>query len=283
MKINWKIIVFFTMCSALMIGCTATRSEFTTFAQAGGGYATAVDRLLVAAGIAQVDSTSWALVVNKVDNTLDDTTYNKLNVEDLNRLKQINRLRRHAQLLGQYFGLLESLATSDAPQRTELAIEGVVNELNNLNLSLPPGASALPAFGALAVDWRIRAALRRELESRKDVIRSQLFLQEELLKVLGDQIVHALNKLKQDMENELVINPLEDDKPLKNPEQWVSTRRRIVYMVTTVQEINSASKAATKLRQAFEGLLSGEMTIGRLNSLITDIEGLLAIAETIRS
>ena len=282
MKVHWKSLVLITLIPALMLGCITSRSEFTTFAQAGGGYATAVDQLLVAAGTAQVDSTSWGLVAHKVDGTLNDNTYEVLDAEDSNRLKETNRLRRHAQLLGQYFGLLESLATSDAPGQTEEAIKGVVKELNNLNLQLPQGVSALPAFGALAVDLRIRVALRKELDKRKDVIRSEILIQEKLLKQLSAQITHALRRNKQNMENELVINPLNDNKPLKNPEQWVSTRRRVVYMETTIQEINNVSQAATKLRQAFEGLLSGEITIGRLNALITDIEGILSIAETIK-
>jgi hypothetical protein len=284
MKFGWKFALFVGLILVLMVGCaTPSRTEFSTFAQAGGGYATAVDKLLVAAGTAQVDSTSWSLVAEKVDTGMDETTYKKKNTEDLARLDEIGRLRQHAQLLGQYFGLLEALATSDAPQRTQNSIEGIMEAIRGLNLQLPTGMSALPPIGQLAADLKIRTALREELENRKETIRLELLIQEALLKKLSEQIKHALNLDKRVQEDTLVIDPLVEKKPLEKPEQWISTRQRIVYITSTIQEIGSASQAATKLREAFEGLLAGEITIGRLNALITDIEAMLAIAETIRS
>lgn len=284
MRALWAWPLVLVVVFALGAGCaTPPRSEFSTFAQAGSGYATAVDQLLIAAGTAQVDATSWALVAEKTDTDMDYNTYKTRNEADLARLEQIGRLRLHAQLLSRYFGLLEALATSDAPQRTKTAIEGVITQVKSLNLQLPTSVSALPSIAQFAVDLKIRAALREELENRKETIRSELFLQEALLKELSGQITHALNLNKQIQESNLVVDPLVQKTSLANPEQWVSTRRRVVYMSVTLQEIDNASRVATKLREAFEGLLSGEVTIGRLNALITDIEALLAIAETIKS
>ncbi len=267
-----------------LTGC-ATNTEFSNFAKAGGGYAVAVDKLLVAAGSAQVDSTSWLMIQNKNESGegLPDDQYETLNKEDLARLKEIGRLRKHAKLLGQYFGLLEALATSDAPERTETAISGVMKSLKGLNMQLPAGAAALPAIGRVAVAFKIRAALQKELEARKDTIQEELQIQEELLKKLSAQIRHALTLRKNTMESELVIDPLAADAPLKDPEKLVSKRHRILFLAVTVQEVGAASGTATKLREAFAGLLSGELTPGRLSALLTDISGMLAIAETIRS
>lgn len=270
--------------SALMVGCaTPPRSEFATFAQAGTGYAVAVDKLLSAAGTAQVDSTSWTLVVERRVTGMDDKTYSDKNRSDLSRLEQISRLRQHAQLLGQYFGLLEALASSDAPERTKASIEGIVSELNNLRQGMPPLVSALPQIGSVAVDFKIRVALREELDKRKDVIRDHLAIQEQMLQELNKQIKHALSLNKEAQEQILVIEPLLSKTSLKDSEEWVSTRRRVVYTSLTIDELGKASRATTKLREAFEGLISGEATIGRLNALITDIESLLSVAETIKS
>lgn len=270
--------------SALMIGCaTPPKSEFATFAQVGTGYAVAVDKLLSAAGTAQVDSTSWTLVVERRVTGMDDKTYSDKNHSDLSRLEQISRLRQHAQLLGQYFGLLEALASSDAPERTKASIDGIVSELNNLRQGMPPLVSALPQIGSVAVDFKIRVALREELDKRKDVIREHLTIQEQMLQELNKQIKHALSLNKEAQEQILVIEPLLSKTSLKDSEDWVSTRRRVIYTSLTIDELGKASRAATKLREAFEGLISGEATIGRLNALITDIENLLSVAETIKS
>jgi len=269
---------------ALASGCaTPPRSEFTTFAQAGTGYAVAIDKLLTAAGTAQIDATSWQMVVQKQLTVMDANTYRTWAKEDVARLEQINRLRQHAYLLGQYFGLLESLATSDAPERTKIAITGVVSELEKLRPQTPDPVSALPQISSIAVDLRIRTALRDELETNKEVIRQHLAIQEQLLASLTEQIKHALSLSKSSQEQVLVIEPLVSQSILKDPQQWVLTRRQVMYTALTVEEVAKAGKTATKLREAFEGLLTGEVTIGRLNALITDIEGLLSVAETVKS
>jgi len=264
-------------------GCATPRTEFSTFAQTGGTYAVAVDKLLVAAGTAQVDSTSWSLIAEKEDTGMDEKIYYELSKTDVDRLQVISRLRKHAHLLGQYFGMLEALATSDAPQRTKDAIEGIVTGLKSLDLKLPQTTAALPAMGNVIVDLKIRHDLQEELKNRKETIREELYIQEQLLKDLKDQITHALNSQKQKMETTLVVNPIVKQKKLSDPEKWAATRRKIVYMSATVDELGQASQAATKLREAFEALLSGEVTIGRLNALIADIQALLSIAETIKS
>ena len=54
-------------------------------------------------------------------------------------------------------------------------------------------------------------------------------------------------------------------------------------MPITVEEILSAGSAAKKMREAFEGLLSGEDSIGRINALIRDVESILDVVDTINS
>lgn len=282
MSLHRRFLICAIFIASVVAGCATPRSEFSTFAKAGGAYAVAVDRLLLAAGTAQVDSSSWSMVAGKEDTGMNEGSYSKINQADLDRLNQIERLRLHAQLLGQYFGMLEALATSDSPQKTKDAIEGIITSLQGLNMGLPQGVEALQALGELAADLAIRKALYEELKKRKETIRAELFIQEKLLKILKDQITHALKNLKQNQEYTLVKKPLFGTEPLTNPEKWVSTRQRVVYMTVTVEELSKASRAATKLREAFEGVISGEVTIGRLNALISDIEGLLAIAKAIK-
>ncbi len=288
MKIFWKFVFFMTLIVVLATGC-ASRGEFSKFAQTGGAYTTAVDQLLVAAGNARVNSTSWSLLADKADanTTISLDSYNKKKQSELEYLEQIGRLRKHAQLLGKYFGMLEALATSDAPQRTKTAIDGVMGRLRGeggLNLSLPQGTDAFSSIGELAINLRILSALREELADRGDTICEELYIQEQMLKTVSDSLDRHLSRSKQIQDRVLVYTPLTGPNSfLQKPEQWVSTRRKVVKMSMTVQELSKASGAAAKLREAFEGLLSGQLTIGRLNALITDIEGILIIAETINS
>lgn len=271
------------MVSVALIGCASKQAEFEVFAQAGSGYAAAVDELLVAAGEAQINSTSINMVVEKSTTGMDDASYQKLNNEDIARLQQIARLRKHAKLLGQYFGMLEKLATSDAPGKTKTAIDGVVTELEKIQEGFPGKDLGLSEIGKVALDMKIKKALRDELNNRKTTIRRHLELQKQLLEELGGQIQHALALSQESREQMYVIDPLVSEDPLKKPEDWIAVRKRILFAPMTVEELSNAAGTALKLRQAFEGLITGEMTLARLNRLITDIEGLLSIIETVKS
>nr|VFJ46489.1 MAG: hypothetical protein BECKDK2373B_GA0170837_101341 [Candidatus Kentron sp. DK] len=284
MKIMRNALLVVPLVGILLAGCVgAPTNEYTAFAQAGAGYAAAVDKLLTSAGVAQVDSTSWALVMGKEDSGVDDRNYTGSMEADRARLEKISRLRVHAKLLARYFGHLESLATSDAPEKTKTAIEGVVAGLNTLSLTLPDSASVLPAFGKLAVDMKIRAALKEELNTRKDVIRRELQIQEVLIQELTGQISAALTRKNSAQEQLLVRVPITGNSPLKDEGEWVSTRRDVIYLPTMIEEISSASDAARKMREAFDGLLSGEDAMGRINALIIDIESILDVVDAINS
>lgn len=284
MRLTIRMILTAQLTGIVLAGCAgAPKSEYTAFAQAGAGYAAAVDKLLTSAGIAQIDSTSWTLVTEKNSSGMDDRTYTAKTKVDRERLIEISRLRVHAKLLAKYFSYLESLATSEAPDKTKAAIEGVIANINKLGLALPSSKAALPAFGQLAVDLKIRAALREELEKRKDVIRKELQVQEELLQELTGDISHAL-KLEQDAkEQQLVIIPIMSNLPLKDAKGWVATRREVLYMPITVEEVASAGDAARKMREAFEGLLSGEDSIGHINALIIDVESIYNVIDALNS
>lgn len=286
MNFNKKNILLTIPLSAILLtGCvsTAPKSDYTAFAQAGTLYASAIDKLLNLAGGAQVESTSWGLVMEKNTTGMDLKTYDLRTKEDIKRLEQISKLRSHAKLLAQYFSQLESLATSDAPEKTKTSIEGVVSNLGKLNLPLPNGVPALPAFGKFMVDSKIRVALKNELEIRKDLIRNELYIQEQLLEALRKDISHALTLEKGTKEQTLVIDPILSTSPLKDPGNWVATRRDVVYMPITVGELSSAQNAAKKMRETFETLLSGGDPKSQINTLLNDIDSILSIIETVKS
>lgn len=276
-------IILIPLAALLLSGC-AQRSEYAAFAQAGAKYAHAVDNLLVAAGKAQVDSTSWRLVADKKDiGKITHAKYMEKAKLDEERLAVIKRLRLHSILLGQYFYHLEVLATSDAPNRAEAEIEEVVNGLQNLSSASSVALPALPVLGQVVIDGNIRTALKEELNKRQDIIRKELQLQAVLLDKLEGQISHALSTVKNIKEQEVVIPPLLADSPLANPEEWVAKRHEIVNLPGMVEELNLARNASDKMQETFDALLSGDDVVGRINALIIDIESILNIADAINS
>src|SRR5262249_1541140 len=129
---------FVAAVSLVVTGCAST-SEYARFAQAGSAYAAALDHLLVAARPTGIDATSQRPRRADAGKNQDLGRYQALAAIDTARLATIGRLRTHAHLLALYFGLLNALATSDAPERLSASIGGVADSLNSLGNQLRAG------------------------------------------------------------------------------------------------------------------------------------------------
>lgn len=266
-------------------GCASTK-QYALYAQAGTTYVAAVDRLLITAGNVGIDATSERLLQDDMLKNQDLDSYQKLSTVDVERLAIIGRLRTHARLLARYFGILNELATSDTPERAREAVGGIVNRLNTLGnglrgRELVPNKEAFTAVTKVTVGFIIRGLLRDELNKRKDMIQIELKTQEELLKALTDAIQHDLTIINQTREQRLVIAPLVATTPVVKPDDWVTHRRMVITSQARVAELATAGGAAGELREAFEDLVKGELDLEGVNTLLTDLESLLAVAEAI--
>jgi hypothetical protein len=267
--------------------CRPTK-EAANLAQAGATYAAAIDSLLLATTTIEIDTTSEKLLQ---DDGLSNQTlqqYQNLSNQDEALLEVIAKLRVHVRLLSQYFGLLLQLATSDAPDRIKTAIgddkSGLIANLNKVGADLRSSSLAAAAGPAakLVVGGLIRGALAEELDARKETIQKELLLQEQLLGALADRITHDLEISKETREERLVIAPLTAEARIANPDAWIASRRSVLTMKLTIEQLGAASGAVQSLRQAFEDFVSGKLTLDRVDSLVTDFNALLSVAETLR-
>jgi hypothetical protein len=292
MKLSRQIIALFLVFLTLTAGCKPTK-EYANLAEVGTKYGVAVDNLLVATGNIEIDATSEKLLSDAALSKLSLKQYRSVSTEDERLLEVIARLRLHVKLLSRYFGLLYQLATSDAPDRAKTAIgdgsSGVIGNLNTIGTQLRgsgflTGNAAVAAgpITSLVVSGIIRGALKDELNARQITIRRELELQERLLKVLSARIRHDLEVTQNIREQRLVIEPLTSGKPIANPDQWVANRRSVLTMKLAADQLQTASESVKKLREAFEDLISGKLTLDRVDSLIADFDSLLTIAEKLK-
>lgn len=278
-------VILLTFFSACMAGCAST-TQYAQFAQAGSLYATAVDQLLITAGNTKIDATSESLLQDDALSNQTVDSYEKLSSVDRERLAIIRRLRTHAQLLARYFGLFNELATSDAPQRAQQEVGAVVTSLNTIGQKLRgsdlvANPDVFKAVTQVAVGLKIRGIARKELTERKETIQVELTTQEVLLKALSGSIEKDLKIATQSMEQRLVIQPLIAVAPIAKPDQWVADRRKVLTAQETVAELDTASDAAQRLREAFEDLVQDKLNLQQLNTILADLESLLTIAEAI--
>lgn len=268
----------------------ATKQEYAGFAQAGSSYASAVDRLLIASRETALDATSNRLLQDDALSNITLAQYNALSEPDRMRLRVIEDLRLHADLLGKYFRAMPRLTESKAPNDVKAALRGAVDGLNSVSKGLreshlltSEARSALGGIGELVVSAKLRGALREELQAHQATLRRELVLQEHLLRALADAIAHDLQITAQIREQRAVISPILDPKPISNADQWIRARRTVLLADGEVAELQNASRAAADMREAFEDLVSGRLTMGRLTGVIAELEGITSIAEHLMS
>ncbi|MBC1223507.1 hypothetical protein GNF10_00595 [Nostoc sp. UCD121] len=278
-----KTVFLFVMIATLTTGCRST-DEYKKFANAGSGYANAVDKLLDAAGDIRIDTTSEQLLRNDriLNLTVDD--YKKLADRDDERLEVIRKLRKHNKLLGNYFQLLNELASSDAPTRAQGEIAGVVDNLNTIGKELQrsdliTNAGLFQGIGNVVVSSQIRGALRDELEKRHRTILLELTIQKEMLKVLGDSIAQDVKLIRIAREERFVIRPLIQDTTISEEDTWIETRRNLVKMEKRGQELQFASQTLGKYQEVFQAFYEGKLTLARVNNFLQEVDDFLQIVE----
>lgn len=280
-----RLVLMLAILATLATGCASTE-QYAQFARAGTVYTAAVDRLLIAAGNTAIDKTSEALLQDDELSNQTRGNYEDLSQKNKDYLKVIFRLRDHARLLARYFSLLDELANSDAPDRAQQAIGGVADALNTSGgllrkSELVPDKEVFTSVTNISVGFIIRGLLKKELKERKKAIQIELKTQEELLKALNNDIQQNLGQILSRQEERLVIKPLIEARPVANPDGWIARRRKIITTECKLEELKTASDAARKLREAFEALVTGKLSLQRINILLTDLESILAVAETI--
>jgi len=314
-----RILAVAILLAALTLGCASTQ-QYAQVAQAGSAYATAMQELLGATGDIWVESDSVFLLKQKsllhqqifIEEILPPTPkddpkcekeptrekafacylkkeYAKFRQNDQDNLATIAQLQAHVRLLGEYFDLLQKLATGGYPEKTQKSVQGLlkgISDLGNVLRQNPLLASdqieLAGSFANLAVEFAIRGMLRKALEEN-GVIRRELATQEKLLARVSHQLKVDLGRTREWQETRLLKQPYLAVGPgVPDPDGWVKNRRLLIGMGETVEQVDKAAGAAKQLRQAYEDLVGGKVSPSTLNNLLADLEKFIALAEAVK-
>ncbi|MEH2285516.1 MAG: hypothetical protein V7K90_30090 [Nostoc sp.] len=278
-----QVVIIFALIASITTGCRST-DEYKKLTNAGSQYTNAVDKLLDTASNIRIDTTSEQLLRNDriLNQTIED--YQKLTQVDDERLEVLGKLRKHNKLLGDYFRLLNELASSDAPTRAQGEIAGVVDNLNNIGKQLQ-GSDLITNSGLfqgitnLVVSSQIRGALRDELEKRNRTIMLELTIQKQMLKALGDSIAQDVKLIRIAREERFVIRPLIQDTAISDADTWIETRRNLLIMEARGKELNEASQTLSNFQKVFQDFVEGKLSLARLNAFLQDVDAFLQLVE----
>ncbi|MDZ8105697.1 MAG: hypothetical protein RM338_08745 [Nostoc sp. DedQUE12a] len=286
-KVHFPVIIAIAIATTCLSACRST-DEYKKLAQAGNNYYNALNQLLDLAVETRIDESSEELLLQDRENNQTSDDYNDFSDSDRNRIDLINRLKKHNSLLSKYFKLLQDLAGSDAPDRTQTAIGGVVDNLNTIGKTLRTSnlienKEVFQGIGKLIVSSKIRGALKEELEKRNQTIMLELKTQQELLNALSTQIKGELKGIQDRQELRLVINPFLEQTPIADEDAWIATRRELLTQELTAAELETASQALGDFQNIFQDFVEGRSSSGRINALLTDIENLLSVIEKLKT
>lgn len=213
-----------SLIGASLVACGASLREYKKFANAGQEYATALDTLLVTSGNYVVDANSEKLFSNRVEDTVKDREmYIEITEQDKKWLILIGRMRQHTDLLKRYFIALENLATSDAPTQAQQVTEDIFTQLNNVSTNIQGNplvsgtiGSDLSEIPKIILSNKIKGALRKELEQRKETIYRELAIQELVLELLTTDLKNNLITIQENQEERLLLRPYIAADPMLN-------------------------------------------------------------------
>jgi molybdopterin converting factor small subunit len=280
---------------AILLVITASTSgcrsldEYKKLSQAGTAYADALDTLLDFTVETQIKESSEALLAFDRDIPQTRKFYGEVAQQEVKILDSISRLKEHNHLLVRYFGLLQDLAGSDAPDRASTEVGKVAANLNKLGAELRSDALLSDrqsrfsqGVTKLVISSRIRGALRGELDERGSTLMLELKTQAELLDVLGNELKDMLTKIKGFREQKLVIEPYAKPIPIAAEEAWIQVRKDIIKLEVTSKELKSASASLADFSGIFQDFVEGKPSQGRINNLLADVENLLSVIEELK-
>ncbi len=280
---------------AALTGCaTAKVPQFDAFANAGTAYTQAVTGLITEVGDSAINANSVKLIGDQRLLTPDPLPIPSIRQQDQEMrdyLAQLNRLQAQTTLLGNYFQALADLATSSAPQSFATEVTNVANTLGGVTQEVRGTAIAKQAqianvagsVGGLIVKGVQGRELQKELEARKDTISQVLQLQQAMLQTLGRQAqanAQFTNALDYDQK---VIVPLTTGQVTPQTQQaWMAERLALLSQPVLVDQVNTAAKAALSLQQAWNKLLTNDLSLADIQAITSELAPVLTSLDALK-
>jgi hypothetical protein len=259
-------------------GCRSTQ-EYKKFAEAGKNFADANNALLDTAENVTVNTTSERLLSYRTGQELDPSDakisaerYEELSKKDIERLELIKELRKHNQFLQDYFSTLIELAGSDSPEKTQKSVDNIALQLQNSGVKLINFGKIgkLPPVTKIVLDARIRGAIRKELERRKETIYREISIQEESLQVLSKSMEDDIKIMRDLQKYRLVLKPLLQPEDIEE-DDWIKARNKLMIQDDSViLAINKAKMSLRKFKAMFIASIEGELTSKSLKQFIQE-------------
>jgi hypothetical protein len=279
---------------AALTGCaTAKVPQFQAFATAGTTYTQAVTGLITQVGNSAVDANSVKLLQTRALAPVALSDIQKQDQDMRDYLAQLDRIQLQTTLLGDYFQALADLATSSAPQSFATEVQSVATTLGSVteevrgtSIAQDPAAVATAAgsVGGLVVKEIQGKELQRELEARKETIARILQLQQTLLEVLGSQAEANARFTTAMTYDQQVLTPFMAGQVTQATQNsWMTERYSLLSQPVLVTQVKTAAQAARDLQQAWNRLLTNDLTPAEVQTITENLAPVLASLDALKT
>jgi hypothetical protein len=252
------------LAAALLSGCGAARAgRFEAFAATGLNYAQVRSQFLRHSLDVSIERDT--LELRKQHEALDAAGRARVLTEQDNivreRIAILSDLDRHGALMSQYFLALARLASPQADANAAAAatrlsgeLGGLTNALSKKTLNGNPISELLGQATGLAVGRLRNRALEKHLKEHSQTVQRELALEEQLLRVLTDEMIADRRALQAHERRTVLVPPFRGDRP---PPEWDAERKRFLLVEVDLTRARAAQDAAQQLRRVFESLAGG--------------------------
>lgn len=277
---------------ATLSGCATARiPDFQAFATAGTAYTQAVTGLISEVGNTAVDANSVKLLQSRSLASVSLPDFQQQDQEMRKYLDELTRIQTQVTLLGDYFNALADLAGSSAPQSFSTEVQslattliGVTNEVRGTTISQASQIeTAAGSVGGLVVKGVQGRELKKELEARKQTIADILQLHQALLAILSSQTeANARFTTALDYDQEVVEPFMANQVNQSNQNTWMSERYSMLSQPVLVEQVNTTAEAARSLQQAWNKLLSNDLTVTEIQAITAELAPVLASLDALK-
>lgn len=277
---------------AALTGCaTARTADFQAFATAGTTYTQAVTGLITEVGNTAVDANSVKLLQSRSLAQVSPADFQQQDQDMRSYLGELTRIQAQVTLLGDYFNALAALSTSSAPQSFDTEVQslattlvGVTQDVKGTTIAQASQIeTAAGSVGGLVVKEVQGRELKKELEARKQTISEILQLHQALLATLSSQTA-ANNRFTTALDyDQKVIQPFMAGQVTQPQQQaWMTERLTVLSKPVLVDQVNTTAEAARDLQQAWNKLLSNDLTAAEIQTITAELAPVIASLEALK-
>lgn len=194
----------------------------------------------------------------------------------------LQRLRRHARLLGRYFEHLHDLSDDatdkSAEEATGRAADALVTlgqEVSGTKLLTAADRDAISRTVAFTARAGREAALSRELARRGDTIARELELERAVLDAVRRMVSADAATIRELGLARDVVRPYVENR-VEDPPGWIASRRGYVLPPDPSEALATASDAASRLKTAWAALVEGRYDGAAWSAIAADSEALIS-------